>query len=178
MVYNFYMAFINGFVGLNGAGKTTTIRMILNMIKPTFGSVSLLGEDVSSHFSLWHKMGYIRESVSAYDNLTVYENPEVVSRLRSLKGTSAIGCVTEKLRVGKYRNIKAGNLSLGNRQRPGPAKTLIHEPEVLFLDESMNEFDPSGIYVSCFYRRALLKAGLRQCLSWCFSLFDFGKFTP
>lgn len=138
---------IYGFLGLNGAGKTTTIRMLLGMIRPDSGSAYLFGKKVSAHSpELWAKTGYLVEIPYAYPNLTVRENLEIIRRLRFLPGNSSVDRIIDILKLGNYANRKAKNLSLGNAQRLGLAKALIHNPEVLILDEPANGLDPSGIH--------------------------------
>jgi ABC-2 type transport system ATP-binding protein len=137
---------IYGFLGLNGAGKTTTIRMLLGMIKPSAGSASLL--ETSIHpgiISIWQRVGYLVETPHAYPDLTVRENLEIVRRLRRLNDTDAVRKVIEKLGLTHYDNRHARTLSLGNAQRLGLAKALIHHPDLLILDEPANALDPAGI---------------------------------
>jgi ABC-2 type transport system ATP-binding protein len=138
---------IYGFLGLNGAGKTTTIRMMLGMIKPTSGIVRINGEKVQSNkIELWEKIGYLVETPNSYPNLTVRENLEIIRRLRSIKDKESVSEVIKKLQLGAYENRLTKNLSLGNAQRLGLAKALIHNPEILILDEPANGLDPAGIY--------------------------------
>jgi ABC-2 type transport system ATP-binding protein len=136
---------IYGFVGLNGAGKTTSIRMLLGMIKPTQGTVLLFGKDIGKKFARWNDVGYIVEATYAYPNLSVRENLEIFFNLRNLKNKQLIDSVITKLKLENYQNIKAQHLSLGNLQRLGLAKALMHNPTLLFLDEPMNGLDPAGI---------------------------------
>ncbi|MBI5459436.1 MAG: ABC transporter ATP-binding protein [Methanobacterium sp.] len=137
---------IYGFLGLNGAGKTTTIRMLLGMINPTTGESYLKGEKVhaGSH-ELWNSVGYLVEIPYSYPELTVRENLEITRRLRFIKDASTVDSVIEKLKLTPYQDRKAKNLSLGNAQRLGLAKALIHNPEILILDEPSNGLDPAGI---------------------------------
>ncbi|MFH0756823.1 MAG: ABC transporter ATP-binding protein [Bacteroidota bacterium] len=137
---------IYGFLGLNGAGKTTTIRMLLGMIRPTRGMAWLFGKKVDpGNMELWNRVGHMVEMPYSYPELTVLENLEIFRRLRFLKGTKMLSEMMDQLHLGPYRNIKAKNLSLGNAQRLGIAKALIHHPELLILDEPANGLDPSGI---------------------------------
>ena len=136
---------IYAFVGLNGAGKTTTIRMLLGMIKPTQGIVLLFGKDISKNFDLWNDVGYLVETTHSYPNLSVRENLEVYHHLRKLTDKKLIDDVIERLRLSDYQDTKAKHLSLGNLQRLGLAKVLMHEPKLLLLDEPMNVLDPVGI---------------------------------
>ena len=137
---------IYGFLGLNGAGKTTTIRMLLGMIKPSAGSVSLFGTSIQPGItSIWQRVGYMVETPHAYPDLTVRENLEIVRRLRRLNDIDAVQKVIEKLGLTHYANRRARTLSLGNAQRLGLAKALIHHPDLLILDEPANALDPAGI---------------------------------
>jgi len=137
---------IYGFLGLNGAGKTTTIRILTGMIHPTGGSARLFGEKVkASRSALWSRLGYLVEIPYSYPDLTVRENLEVVRRLRLIPDPSAVDTIIEKLQLGPYRDRLVKNLSLGNNQRLGLAKALMHNPEILILDEPANGLDPAGI---------------------------------
>ncbi len=137
---------IYAFLGLNGAGKTTTIRMLLGMIRPTTGYADVLGTRVELGSSKpWKDVGYLVETPHAYPELSVYENLDVARRLHPGTSVSAISEVIERLSLQKYADIRAGNLSLGNVQRLGLAKAMIHRPRLLFLDEPANGLDPAGI---------------------------------
>ncbi len=137
---------IYALLGLNGAGKTTTIRMLLGMIRPTGGAVALFGVPVDpARRSVWARVGYLVESPAAYPELSVRENLELVRRLRRLADPGTVDEVIERLDLGQYADRKARALSLGNAQRLGLAKALIHRPELLILDEPANGLDPAGV---------------------------------
>jgi ABC-2 type transport system ATP-binding protein len=137
---------IYGFLGLNGAGKTTTIRMLLGMIKPSCGSVSLFGQEVQpGRRAIWEKVGYLVETPHHYPDLTVSENLEIYRLLRGIKDINAVKNTIRDLGLEQYADKKARHLSLGNAQRLGLAKTLIHHPDLLILDEPANALDPAGI---------------------------------
>ncbi len=137
---------IYGFLGLNGAGKTTTIRMLLGLISPTSGASYLNGTKVSAgNPVMWKNVGYLVEVPYAYPDLTVRENLEVIRRLKLINDTGATGRIIEKFKLNQYSEVPARNLSLGNAQRLGLAKAMIHEPEILVLDEPANSLDPAGI---------------------------------
>jgi ABC-2 type transport system ATP-binding protein len=137
---------IYGFLGLNGAGKTTTIRILLGMIRQSTGKAFLFGKEVNAgNTDLWEKVGYLVEVPYAYPELTVRENLEIFRRMRFIKDKNAVNSIMEKLKISQYHDRKAKNLSLGNSQRLGLAKALIHNPEILILDEPANGLDPAGI---------------------------------
>lgn len=136
---------IYGFLGLNGAGKTTTIRLLLGMIKSDSGSISLFGRKAKQASDIWNEIGYLVETPYSYPNLTVKENLEVVYQLRGLKDKKQIDRIISVLQLDQYKNKKAKYLSLGNGQRLGLAKALIHNPKLLILDEPINGLDPAGI---------------------------------
>ena len=137
---------IYGFLGLNGAGKTTTIRMLLGMIRPSAGSVSLFGVKVQpGQRSIWQRVGYLVEAPHAYPDLTVRQNLEIVRRLRRLDDADAVEKVIGELGLTHYADRRAKTLSLGNAQRLGLAKVLIHHPDLILLDEPANALDPAGI---------------------------------
>ena len=137
---------IYGFIGLNGAGKTTTIRMLLGLINPSSGTCWLNDKKVQSSITnIWDKVGYLVEIPYSYPELTVRENLEIIRRLRFISDPGSVDRVIEKLRLRPYQNMKAKHLSLGNAQRLGLAKAIIHNPEILILDEPANGLDPAGI---------------------------------
>ncbi|GAB6393075.1 MAG: ABC transporter ATP-binding protein [Treponematales bacterium] len=136
---------IYGFLGLNGAGKTTLIRILLGMIRQNSGQVSLFGENLSAVFSRWNDVGYLVETPYSYPNLSVIENLAVYHALRQLENKNLIDETIEKLHLTAYLNTKAKHLSLGNKQRLGLAKALMHKMKLLILDEPVNGLDPEGI---------------------------------
>jgi len=136
---------IYGFLGRNGAGKTTTIRMLLGLIRPTSGEVSVLGRRiVPGETGVLGRIGYLVETASAYPNLTVRENLEIQRRLTNAPRDSVPRTI-ELLSLGEYADRRAGHMSLGNKQRLSLARALLHSPEVLVLDEPANGLDPAGI---------------------------------
>lgn len=137
---------IFGFLGPNGAGKTTTIRMLLGMISPTSGRCFLQGKRVSGDSTdIWNDVGYIVETPHSYPELTVRENLEIVCRLRGVGNKKCVDWIMNKLKLEEYASRKARHISLGNAQRLGIAKAIIHRPGILILDEPTNGLDPEGI---------------------------------
>ncbi|HEY3692883.1 MAG TPA: ABC transporter ATP-binding protein [Pseudonocardiaceae bacterium] len=137
---------IYALLGLNGAGKTTTIRMLLGMVRPTSGQVSMLGTRIRpAEHAVWSRVGYLVETPAAYPELTVAENLAVAARLRGLTDRRAVPEVITQLGLRPYADHRARTLSLGNAQRLGLAKALIHQPDLLILDEPANGLDPAGV---------------------------------
>ena len=136
---------IYGFLGLNGAGKTTTIKLLLGMIKPVSGSFSLYGKQIKQGTPVWNNVGYLVETPYSYPELTVAENLKVIYMLRHLDDKKLIDDIIDKLKLTQYKNKKAKYLSMGNNQRLGLAKALMHKPRLLILDEPINGLDPLGI---------------------------------
>ncbi len=137
---------IYAFLGLNGAGKTTTIRLLLGMIKPTSGEARVLGSPVCvGERKPWRSVGYLVETADAYPELTVRENLEVMRRLRPGTEPKAVDRAIEQLGLHDYADRRTNTLSHGNAQRLGLAKALMHNPELIILDEPANGLDPAGI---------------------------------
>ncbi|TBL79968.1 ABC transporter ATP-binding protein [Paenibacillus thalictri] len=136
---------IYGFLGPNGAGKTTTIRMLLGLIKPTKGSISIFGKDLQKEkLAILRKVGSLVEYPSYYGHLTAYENLEAI---RCILGVpkSRIDEVLGIVRLSKEAKRPVKGYSLGMKQRLGIAAALLGNPELLVLDEPTNGLDPSGI---------------------------------
>ncbi len=136
---------IFGFLGLNGAGKSTTIKMMLSLLKPSSGSIYMMGNKVDSGtHKLWEQVGYL-EDATYYPGLTVIENLDIARRMQMISDRQSITRVIQKLGLEAHKNKKAKNLSLGNKQRLGLAKAMIHNPQILILDEPINGLDPAGV---------------------------------
>lgn len=137
---------IYAFLGLNGAGKTTTIRLLLGIVRPTSGEARVLGTRIRvGDKKPWDSVGYLVETPHAYPELTVRENVEAMRRLRPGTEPKAVDRVIELLGLTVYADRRAGTLSHGNAQRLGLAKALLHNPELLILDEPALGLDPAGI---------------------------------
>ena len=136
---------VYGFLGRNGAGKTTTIRMLLGLIRPSGGEVTVLGRRITpGETSVFARIGYLVETATAYPNLTVRENLEIQRRLTASPASAAAETIA-LLRLEPYADRRVGHLSLGNKQRLSLARALLHAPDVLVLDEPANALDPAGI---------------------------------
>lgn len=137
---------IVGFLGPNGAGKTTTIKILIGLIRPTSGSVELLGSpagDVETH----RRIGYLPESPYFYDYLTAEEFLRFYGRLAGMSGESLTHRVTlllEMVGLTDARTKQLRKFSKGMLQRIGLAQALIHDPELVLLDEPMSGLDPIG----------------------------------
>ncbi len=136
---------IYGFLGPNGAGKTTTIRMLLGLMKPSSGSIKIFQKDlVKERINILAKVGSLVENPSYYPHLTAYENLEALRKILGVP-KSRIDEVLEIVRLKDAANKKVKGFSLGMKQRLGIATSLLHNPELLILDEPTNGLDPSGI---------------------------------
>lgn len=136
---------IYGFLGPNGAGKTTTIRMLLGLMKPTSGSISIFGKDLQKEkLNILRNVGSLVENPSYYPHLTAYENLEVIRKIVNVP-KSRILEVLEIVRLSEAKHKKVKGFSLGMKQRLGIAAALLHNPKLLILDEPTNGLDPSGI---------------------------------
>lgn len=137
---------IYGFLGENGAGKTTTIRMIMGLIKSTSGEIELFSQKVSSkNKNLLQRIGSIIEYPGFYPNLTASENLEIHRRMMGVQEKDSIKNSLKVVGIGNVENKKVKEFSLGMKQRLGIARSLLHHPEFLILDEPTNGLDPIGI---------------------------------
>ena len=140
---------IYGFVGENGSGKTTVIRTITGLIRPTSGTFSLFGESADSPTinKVKSKLGAVVETPSIYKNMSAVDNLKMQCDILGISGTEAAYRVLNEVGLGDLANSKkkAGDFSLGMRQRLGIAMALLGDPEFLILDEPMNGLDPAGI---------------------------------
>ena len=139
---------VYGFLGPNGAGKTTTLRILAGLARPTSGKVVVAGVDlVSNAHGLSRRIGYLPEEPSFYPWMTPREYLDMLGQLHGLDSARRLARIKELLRLvtleeaGKRR---IGGFSHGMRQRLGLAAALIHQPEVLLLDEPVSALDPSG----------------------------------
>jgi ABC-2 type transport system ATP-binding protein len=134
-----------GFLGPNGAGKTTTIRMLVGLIKPTRGTVTVCGFDVRRQFERALRcIGCIVENPDLYRFMTGRENLEHFARMLGVE-SSEIPRVAALVNLDHRLDQRVGTYSLGMRQRLGIAQAMLGNPRVLILDEPANGLDPAGI---------------------------------
>ncbi|MDS1002353.1 ABC transporter ATP-binding protein [Clostridium sporogenes] len=137
---------IYGFLGRNGAGKTTTLRMIMGLISPTKGEYELFGKKMGDRDVLG-RIGAIIETPGFYPNLTARENLDIHRRLMGIPNKEYIDEALEIAGLTNYdiKKKKVKKYSLGMKQRLGVARSLLHKPKLLILDEPTNGLDPVGI---------------------------------
>ena len=137
---------VYGFIGPNGAGKSTTMKMLLGLVKPSEGEISLFGSRLEerNRLELLRQTGSLIESPACYGHLTGEENLQILAELKNVP-MSDIDRVLEIVELTGSRRQKVRQYSLGMRQRLGIAQALLGNPKLLILDEPTNGLDPSGI---------------------------------
>lgn len=147
---------IYGLLGRNGAGKTTTMKMLLNLVKPTSGEIILFGEDSrKTDQKTYYRIGSIVETPCFYENLTAEENLKILARLRGQHRKDTVEHALSVVGLGANSDKAFKDYSLGMKQRLGIAAAIMHEPELLILDEPINGLDPIGILEIRNYLRKL-----------------------
>src|SRR6266436_5217844 len=140
---------IVGFLGPNGAGKTTTMRVLTCFLPPTAGTATVAGFDVAEHpMEVKRRIGYLPESPPVYPEMEVVEYLNFVGRIKGVPKASLnsrIDEVMQKTAITDVRTKLIGKLSKGYRQRVGLAQAIIHNPDVLILDEPTAGLDPHQI---------------------------------
>jgi ABC-type multidrug transport system ATPase subunit len=136
-----------GFLGQNGSGKSTTIRMLLSLIHPTSGSIEIFGKRIDKNReAILEQVGAIIERPDLYPYLSAREHLELFAKVRKQKiGQSDINATLEKVGLAQRANDKVQTFSLGMKQRLGIAIALVHNPQLIILDEPTNGLDPQGI---------------------------------
>lgn len=138
---------VYGFLGQNGAGKSTTIRMLLTLIRPSSGTISVFGHDLNLHRrEILMKTGAVIERPDLYKYLSAIENLEVFARLSGLKlSRKALLQKLEQVGLAERADSKVRTFSQGMKQRLGIAVAMVHDPALIILDEPTNGLDPQGI---------------------------------
>lgn len=136
-----------GLLGPNGAGKTTLIRMIVGLMKHNTGSIQIMGHSLDTSFKeAIASVGAIVENPEFYNYMTGYENLQQYQRMAVKRGTAAeLDALISQVHLENHIHQKVKTYSLGMRQRLGVAQALIHQPDLLVLDEPMNGLDPKGM---------------------------------
>lgn len=147
---------IYGLLGRNGAGKTTTMKMLLGLVRPTAGEARLFGQDIRTDSRrILPRVGSLIESPGFYPNLTGTENLRIFAELRGVPRQSAVQDALDLVGL-PYRDKKLfSQYSLGMKQRLAIALAVMHDPELLILDEPVNGLDPIGIAEIRAFIRAL-----------------------
>ncbi len=137
---------IYGLLGRNGAGKTTTMKMLLGLTQPTYGKVTIWGKPLrTNEKKLLPRIGSLIESPGFYPNLTATENLRIFATLRGVTSRNAIKNALDLVGL-PYKDKKLfSQYSLGMKQRLAIALAIMHDPELLILDEPINGLDPIGI---------------------------------
>ncbi|MEV0787869.1 ATP-binding cassette domain-containing protein [Kribbella sp. NPDC050459] len=145
---------IHALVGLNGAGKSTLMRLLLGMLKPDRGAVTIAGRNLGQ--ADWTAVGHLVDYPLAYRELTCRQNLVLGARLHGVTAAvpAIVDAAIEELHLGQYADRRADKLSLGNKQRLGLASALQHDPTFIVLDEPTNTLDPAGVIL---LREALLR---------------------
>lgn len=138
---------IFGFLGPNGAGKSTTIRMILSLVKPDHGEINIFGLPLTGNRNrILSGIGAMVEEPRFYEYLTAYQNLEILSGLSGKKtGREQIMKALEMTGIEERCHSKVKTFSHGMKQRLGIAQAIVHDPELLILDEPANGLDPRGM---------------------------------
>lgn len=144
---NVYRGDVFGFLGPNGAGKSTTIRMLLSLIKPTAGSIRIFGMDIKENRAkIYSKIGAIVEKPDFYLYLSAYKNLEILGKMSGADTSKKkIMEMLELVGLAKRYKSKVKTYSHGMKQRLGLAQALIHDPELIILDEPTTGLDPQGM---------------------------------
>lgn len=138
---------VYGFLGQNGAGKSTTIRMLLTLIQPSSGSIKLFGQDLKAHRKeILRQVGAVVEKPDLYKYLTAWENLSLFARISGVSvSEKKIREQLELVGLKDRADSKVRTFSQGMKQRLGIAVALVHDPQLIILDEPVNGLDPQGI---------------------------------
>ena len=138
---------IYGFLGQNGAGKSTTIRMLLTLVAPSSGEIEIFGMNLRTHRrEILRRVGAVIERPDLYEYLTAYENLSLFARMSGIRPSSRLLMAQlEQVGLAERAQSKVKTFSQGMKQRLGIAVALVHNPDLVLLDEPTNGLDPQGI---------------------------------
>lgn len=136
---------VYGFLGPNGAGKTTTIRMLMDLIRPSQGKAVIYGCPVQQQHRVLRRVGAIVERASFYDYLSAWKNLEVLARTGGLYEAQRVKGLLEQVGLAERAHQRVSGYSTGMKQRLGLAAALLHDPDLLILDEPAGGLDPTGM---------------------------------
>jgi ABC-2 type transport system ATP-binding protein len=149
MTFSVEKGAVHGFLGPNGAGKSTTMKIICGLMAPTKGQVFINGYDLTQNLKiLKRKIGFLPENPPLYTGMKVEEYITFVGGIRGLRGKildQSVGQILEKCGLENVKGRRIGNLSLGYKQRVGVAQSLVHNPEIVILDEPTKGLDPKAV---------------------------------
>lgn len=155
-----------GFLGPNGAGKTTTIRMLVGLIRPTAGDITIGGYNIRTHpLEAMRQVGCIVENPDLYPYLSGRENLLQLAKMQGPQAVARIEEVADLVHLSQRLDDKVRTYSLGMRQRLGIAQALLGNPQLLILDEPTNGLDPAGIRELRTFLQDLAKSGLAVFIS-------------
>jgi ABC-2 type transport system ATP-binding protein len=141
-------ASVYGFLGPNGSGKSTTIRMLCGLLTPSEGDIEVLGLRIPEQAeALRKRIGYMTQRFSLFEDLTVRENLEFLATVQGVpvaRTRSRVDALVDQYHFGDRQRQLAGTLSGGQKQRLALAAAVVHEPELLFLDEPTSAVDPES----------------------------------
>ncbi|GGY45039.1 ABC transporter ATP-binding protein [Bacterioplanes sanyensis] len=136
-----------GFLGPNGAGKSTTMKMLAGFLEPTAGQIQIFGQDVvRDRLAVQQRIGYLPEGAPAYDDMRVGQYLQFMAQMRGLSGErlrERLRYVVDLVDIGAVLEQRIQTLSKGFKRRVGLAQTLVHDPQVLILDEPTDGLDPN-----------------------------------
>ena len=137
---------IYGLLGKNGAGKTTTMSMLLSLSNPSSGEIHIFGKDIKKHpKEIYPRIGSILETPGFYENLTGEENLKIFTKLRGVYNKKNIKSALKMVSLDGEKDKIFKKYSLGMKQRLAIAASIVHNPDLLILDEPINGLDPIGI---------------------------------
>lgn len=155
-----------GFLGPNGAGKSSTIRMMMNLLYPTAGEIEILGQNLKQHPDILQRVGALVEGAKFYEFLTGRKNLEILATLSHVPDQSVIDRLLAQMDLSDRADRKVKGYSTGMRQRLGIAAAMLHDPDLIILDEPTNGLDPAGIQeIRLFIRQLVDEFGKTVFLS-------------